>query len=111
MNLVIVVGFGPPGSHGHQGREIRRGAFEAASPTTHDHAPVVHVERDARLRSGVWNVYSVSRSTRAVTPLTHFTSASGYVRDPAWSPRGNRIVFERAMRTGGVWTIASENAQ
>jgi Tol biopolymer transport system component len=46
--------------------------------------------------------------TRAVTPLTHFTSASGYVRDPAWSPRGNRIVFERALRTGGVWTIAAK---
>jgi Tol biopolymer transport system component/DNA-binding winged helix-turn-helix (wHTH) protein len=61
----------------------------------------------AGLRDGVWNVYSVSRSTRAITPLTHFTSASGYVRDPAWSPRGNRIVFERALRTGGVWTIAT----
>jgi Tol biopolymer transport system component/DNA-binding winged helix-turn-helix (wHTH) protein len=59
-------------------------------------------------RDGVWNVYSVSRSTRVVTPLTHFTSASGYVRDPAWSPRGNRIVFERALRTGGVWTLAPE---
>ena len=48
MKLVILVAFGPPGSHGHQGREIRRGAFKAASPTTHDHAPVVHVEPDAR---------------------------------------------------------------
>lgn len=26
--------------------------------------------------------------------LTHFTSASGYVHDPARSPRGNRIVFD-----------------
>jgi Tol biopolymer transport system component/DNA-binding winged helix-turn-helix (wHTH) protein len=64
----------------------------------------------AGLRDGVWNVYSVSRSTRVVTPLTHFTSAAGYVRDPAWSPHGNRIVFERAVRTGGVWTIAAEGS-
>jgi Tol biopolymer transport system component/DNA-binding winged helix-turn-helix (wHTH) protein len=65
----------------------------------------------AGLREGVWNLYAVSRATRRVTRLTAYTSASGYVRDPAWSPRGDRIVFERGVRTGGVWTIAAETSQ
>ena len=55
-------------------------------------------------RDGVWNVYTVSRKTRAVTQLTSFTSPAGYVRYPAWSPTGSRIVFERAQDTSSVWT-------
>jgi Tol biopolymer transport system component len=37
--------------------------------------------------------------------LTHFTSPSGYVRYPSWSPRGNRIVFEHQTRSAGIWTV------
>jgi Tol biopolymer transport system component/DNA-binding winged helix-turn-helix (wHTH) protein len=54
-------------------------------------------------RGGIWNVYTVSRRTRAVTPLTRFDSPSGYVRYPSWSPRGDRIVFERSIRRASVW--------
>ena len=57
-------------------------------------------------RDGVWNVHAVSRRTRAITALTRFTNASGYVRYPSWSPGGGRVVFERSLRTGGVWTLA-----
>ena len=55
-------------------------------------------------RDGVWNVYTVSRTTRQVTQVTFFTSPAGYVRYPAWSPRGARVVFERAQDTANVWT-------
>jgi Tol biopolymer transport system component/DNA-binding winged helix-turn-helix (wHTH) protein len=55
-------------------------------------------------REGVWNVYTVSRTTRAVTQLTSFASPTGYVRYPAWSPKGSRLVFERAQDTSSVWT-------
>jgi TolB protein len=51
----------------------------------------------------VWNVYTVSRLTGDVEQLTHFTD--GGARFPAWSPRGNRIVFTRAERTGSLWTL------
>jgi Tol biopolymer transport system component/DNA-binding winged helix-turn-helix (wHTH) protein len=55
-------------------------------------------------RNGVWNTYTVSRRTGTVTPLTSFRSAAGYVRYPAWSLSGSRIVFERAIETANVWT-------
>jgi len=61
---------------------------------------VYAAERDA-----VWNIWEVSRRTRATRQLTHFTSSSGYVRYPAWSPRGSRIVFERETRTATIWTV------
>lgn len=56
-------------------------------------------------RRGVWNIYSVSRRTHVVTQHTHFTSASGYVRYPAWAPDGRRIVFERRVAEGNIWTF------
>jgi Tol biopolymer transport system component/DNA-binding winged helix-turn-helix (wHTH) protein len=54
-------------------------------------------------RGGVWNLWTVSRRTREIRKLTQYTSASGYVRWPSWSPRGDRIVFERNERTASVW--------
>jgi Tol biopolymer transport system component len=56
-------------------------------------------------RDGVWNVYTVSRRTRAITQVTFFTSGSGYVRYPSWSPSGSRLVFERALESASVWTM------
>ena len=55
-------------------------------------------------RDGIWNLYTVSKSSRAVTQITSFTAPTGYVRYPAWSPSGSRIVFERALASGSVWT-------
>jgi Tol biopolymer transport system component/DNA-binding winged helix-turn-helix (wHTH) protein len=54
-------------------------------------------------RGNVWNLWTVSRRTREQHQLTHVASASGYVRWPVWSPRGDRIVFERDVWTGNVW--------
>jgi Tol biopolymer transport system component len=51
---------------------------------------------------GVWNIQAVSRRTKEVKALTTFTS--GAARFPAWSPRGDRIVFVRAEGTSGLWT-------
>jgi Tol biopolymer transport system component/DNA-binding winged helix-turn-helix (wHTH) protein len=62
--------------------------------------------------NGVWNVWTVSRRTRQTRQLTHFDSASGYVRYPAWSPRGNRIVFERQITEASIWTAGlAESSQ
>jgi Tol biopolymer transport system component/DNA-binding winged helix-turn-helix (wHTH) protein len=56
-------------------------------------------------RSGVWNIWAVEPATRKVRQLTRLLSPSGYVRYPAWSPGGGRIVFERSIRESGVWTV------
>ena len=55
-------------------------------------------------RDNEWNLYSVSTRTGQVRQLTEFGVANGYVRYPAWSPRGTSIVFERAEARGNIWT-------
>jgi Tol biopolymer transport system component/DNA-binding winged helix-turn-helix (wHTH) protein len=54
-------------------------------------------------RDGIWNLYTVSRRTKTLRQMTGFTSPSGYVRWPVWSPRGSRIAFERSIETASVW--------
>ena len=56
-------------------------------------------------RSGVWNLYSVSRATRETVRLTDFSRPTAYVRYPSWSPRGDRIAFEYAETAGNVWLL------
>jgi Tol biopolymer transport system component len=56
-------------------------------------------------RDGVWNIYSVSRTSNQIRQLTYFTSVEGYVRYPDWSRTQPRIVFERAEQTGSLWTM------
>jgi Tol biopolymer transport system component/DNA-binding winged helix-turn-helix (wHTH) protein len=55
-------------------------------------------------REAIWNVYTISKRSRVITQITSFTAPTGYVRYPAWSPSGSRIVFERAQSSGSVWT-------
>jgi Tol biopolymer transport system component/DNA-binding winged helix-turn-helix (wHTH) protein len=54
-------------------------------------------------RNSVWNLWAVSRRTHETRQLTHFKGAVGYVRWPAWSPDGHRIIFERNQVHGAVW--------
>lgn len=54
-------------------------------------------------RRSVWNLWAVSARTGETRQLTSYAAADGYVRWPAWSPQGNRIVFERNQRRGSIW--------
>ena len=56
-------------------------------------------------RDGVWNIWEVDVATKVSRPLTRFTVPMGYVRYPVWSPDGRRLIFERAIRSGAVWTM------
>ena len=56
-------------------------------------------------RNGVWNVYTVSRTTKEIRQLTNFTSMEGYVRYPSWSLTRPAIVFERAEQRGSLWSM------
>jgi len=56
-------------------------------------------------RDGMWNVYSVSRTTGAVRQLTNFTKLNSYVRYPAWSPLNDKIAYEYSETTGNIWMV------
>lgn len=71
----------------------------------HDFSPDGDRVAFAGFRDGRWNVYWVSRTTRRETRLTSFTRPNAYVRYPAWSPAGDRLVFEYAETTGNVWLL------
>lgn len=53
--------------------------------------------------NGTWNVYWISRSTKVQKQLTFNTKPNSFVRYPAWSPRGDQIVYEYAELTGNIW--------
>ena len=56
-------------------------------------------------RDGVWNVWWVSRSNKTLRQLTRNTKLNAYVRYPAWSPRGDKIVYEYAETTGNIYVM------
>ncbi|HET8648064.1 MAG TPA: protein kinase [Vicinamibacteria bacterium] len=61
----------------------------------------------AGLRDGLWNVWTVSRADRRQQRLTAHDRLNAYVRTPAWSPRGDRLVYEYAETAGNIWMIDS----
>lgn len=105
--------------------EIKRGERTHIGVVSKDGGPIEHVTNDkgqswphswtpdgesivfAGERDGVWNVFAVSRRTRAIRQLTAFDNPGGYVRYPTVSPDGRRVVFERRIDDGSIWTIAA----
>jgi Tol biopolymer transport system component len=61
----------------------------------------------AGYRNGLWNVFSVSRTTGAERRLTNYTRPNTFVRYPEWSPGGDRIVYEYGESTGNIWMLES----
>ena len=53
----------------------------------------------------IWNVWSVSRSTKIEKQLTHYTKTNAFVRYPASSPRGDQVVYEYTETTGNIWML------
>ena len=60
----------------------------------------------ARLRDGASNIYWVSRSSGKVQQVTRFDSQNERVAMPAWSPQGDRMVFQHSLM--GVNIYAGE---
>ena len=56
-------------------------------------------------RDGVWNIWWVSRATKAQKRVTNYAKLNAYVRYPAWSPRGDQIVYEYAETRGNIWMM------
>ena len=54
---------------------------------------------------GIWNVWSVSRSTKIEKQLTHYNKLNAYVRYAVMSPRGNQLVYEYNETHGNIWML------
>ena len=59
----------------------------------------------AALRDDEWNLWWISRLTGEQQRLTDSPKPGAYVRYPAWSLRGDRIVYELAETTGDIWLL------
>ena len=59
-------------------------------------------------RDGVCNVYWVPREGGEERRVTNNTAVGVFIRYPAWSPRGDQIVYEYAAVRGNVWVMTLE---
>ncbi len=59
----------------------------------------------AARRGDEWSLWWVSRLTGERQRLTAPSGPGAYVRYPAWSPAGDRLVYELAETTGDVWLV------
>jgi Tol biopolymer transport system component/DNA-binding winged helix-turn-helix (wHTH) protein len=60
----------------------------------------------AAMRDGRWSLRWIDASTGREGPLTPAYPPATYLRYPEWSPIGDRMVFERGVTRGNIWTIA-----
>jgi Tol biopolymer transport system component len=87
------------------GGEVQQLTHDDGQSWPHSFSPGDERIAFAGERQGVWNIYTVSRRTGEQTQLTSFDTTDGYVRYPAWSPCGKRIVFERAEKKSSLWLL------
>lgn len=57
-------------------------------------------------REGLWSLRWLDATTGKEGAWTAASPPAVYVRYPDWSPRGDRVVFERGAIRGNIWTIA-----
>ena len=60
----------------------------------------------AALRDGRWSLRWIDATSGKEGPLTASHPPGVYLRYPEWSPKGDRIVFERGVTRGNIWTIS-----
>jgi Tol biopolymer transport system component len=54
---------------------------------------------------GRWNVWSARRDGSDAKRLTNYGDEHHYVRNPEWSPAGDRLVYEFAAFSGNIWAV------
>jgi TolB protein len=69
----------------------------------HDFSPDSKEIVFAGQRDGIWNIYTISISTKVQKQLTNYSQTNSFVRYPAWS--SDRIVYEYAETTGNIWML------
>jgi Tol biopolymer transport system component len=59
----------------------------------------------AGFRDGFWNIYWISRDGKTQKQVTNHTKPNAFVRYPAWSRLGDKIVYEYTETTGNIWML------
>ena len=62
----------------------------------------------AALRDGTWSLRWISRQTGREQLLTTIDQLGDYARYPAWSPTGDRLVYEHASTDGNLFLLESQ---
>jgi len=75
---------------------------------SHDSDKIIFAKRPA---GGFWNVWTVSRSTKAQQQLTHYTKLNTGIDTPVISPHGDQLVYEYLETTGNIWMLDLDQAQ
>ena len=60
----------------------------------------------AVMRDGGWRLKWIDAATGREGALTAAYPPGVYLRYPEWSPQADRVVFERGVTRGNIWTIA-----
>jgi Tol biopolymer transport system component len=87
------------------GGEILQLTFEHGQSWPHSFSPDGERIAFAGFRSGFWNIYWVSRDGKTEKKVTNHTKPNAFVRYPAWSPLGDKIVYEYTETTGNIWML------
>jgi TolB protein len=59
----------------------------------------------ASFRDGVWNVWWIDRLTRERKQVTHRTAFGEFVRNPAWRPGSEQMVYEHYIVKGNLYVV------
>ncbi len=88
-----------------EGGEARRLTDEPGKNWPYSFSPDGDKVAYVRLSNGTWDLWWVSSRTGARRRLTHNEPSTSYVRYPAWSPRGDEVVYESAETAGDLWLV------
>jgi Tol biopolymer transport system component/DNA-binding winged helix-turn-helix (wHTH) protein len=81
---------------------------DAGHSWVHDWSPDGRKILFAGYRDGEWNIWWLDLKTREQKRLTDYNSLRNYVRYPAFSPQGDRIVYELGTTRGNIFRIDLE---
>jgi Tol biopolymer transport system component/DNA-binding winged helix-turn-helix (wHTH) protein len=57
----------------------------------------------ASFQDGVWNIWWIDRATKQRKQITHHTAFGSFVRNPAWRPGTEEMVYEHWLVRGNIY--------
>jgi Tol biopolymer transport system component/DNA-binding winged helix-turn-helix (wHTH) protein len=97
----------PPDTHlavmDNDGKNSTMLRAERGHTWSYDWSPDSRKISAAVFENGVWNVWTIDSRTREQKKLTNYRSLASFVRYPAWSPKGDRLVYEYSLTRGNVY--------